>query len=205
MLAHNIVESVYHPEKYKTKYCSKFPKNLSKCEYGDYCSFAHSTKELKVRLIHNMKKDDDFFMYFYKTELCPFNKEHNKATCVYAHNWQDFRRKPNLFSYDSSIMCKNWRPEEFIAKYHQGCKNMASCLHSHGWKEQEYHPLVYKTQHCKEEVKENNFCSRGFECPFYHSNLDKKEPENLNAVHPKRIDFPYSSLLEHFLHLSNIN
>ena len=51
-LSHNRVESVYHPEKYKTKYCTKYPKNLSKCEYGDYCSFAHSTKELKTRLIH---------------------------------------------------------------------------------------------------------------------------------------------------------
>ena len=79
LLSHNRVESVYHPEKYKTKYCTKYPKNLSKCEYGDYCSFAHSTKELKTRLIHQMKKDADFFMFYFKTECCPFNKEHNKA------------------------------------------------------------------------------------------------------------------------------
>ena len=51
-MSHNRVESVYHPQKYKTKYCTKYPKNLNKCEYGDYCSFAHSSKELKVRLIH---------------------------------------------------------------------------------------------------------------------------------------------------------
>lgn len=50
--SHNRVESVYHPEKYKSKYCTKYPKNLNKCEYGDYCSFAHNTKELKTRLIH---------------------------------------------------------------------------------------------------------------------------------------------------------
>lgn len=50
--SHNRVESVYHPEKYKTKYCTNYPKHLNKCEYGDYCSFAHSTKELRVRLIH---------------------------------------------------------------------------------------------------------------------------------------------------------
>lgn len=77
--AHNRVESVYHPEKYKSKYCTRYPKHISKCEYGDYCSFAHSTKELKTRLIHNMTKDSDFWMFYFKTEWCPFNKEHNKA------------------------------------------------------------------------------------------------------------------------------
>ena len=143
-------------------------------------------------------------MYFYKTELCPFNKEHNKAFCVYAHNWQDFRRKPSIFAYDSSIMCNNWRPEVFIAKYHQGCKNMASCKHSHGWKEQEYHPLVYKTIKCQEEVKSNKKCSRGIECPFFHSAKDKRTAFQ-EAELPSRSDFPYNSLPEQFLHLSNVN
>ena len=78
-MSHNRVESVYHPEKYKSKYCTKYPKNLHKCDYGDYCSFAHSTKELKTRLIHKMMKDADFYMFYFKTEWCPFNKEHNKA------------------------------------------------------------------------------------------------------------------------------
>lgn len=92
-LAHNRVESVYHPEKYKGKYCTKTKNpdkadcSTTRCEYGDYCSFAHSTKELKTRLIHNMKRDADFWMFYFKTEWCPFNKEHNKAQCVYAHNW----------------------------------------------------------------------------------------------------------------------
>lgn len=42
-VSNNRVESVYHPEKYKSRYCTKYPKNIDKCEYGDYCSFAHST------------------------------------------------------------------------------------------------------------------------------------------------------------------
>jgi len=148
LLSHNRVESVYHPHKYKAKYCTKFPKNLDKCEYKDYCSFAHSHKELKVRLIHQMTKDQDFFMFYYKTEWCPFNKEHNKAQCPYAHNYQDFRRKPHLFNYDCHSFCPNWRSDTFIAKYYQGCKNMCSCRHTHGWKEQEYHPMFYKTKIC---------------------------------------------------------
>lgn len=134
-VSHNRVESVYHPEKYKVKYCTKYPKNLAQCEYGDYCSFAHSTKELKKRVIHQMTKDADFYMYYYKTEFCPFNKEHNKSQCVYSHNWQDFRRKPNVFEYDHKHLCDNWRAGTFIAQYSDGCKDMASCKHSHGWKE----------------------------------------------------------------------
>lgn len=167
LMSHNRVESVYHPSKYKTKYCTKFPKNLDKCEYKDYCSFAHSHKELKTRLIHQMKRDHDFYMFYFKTEWCPFNKEHNKAQCPYAHNYQDFRRKPNVLSYDCFKMCANWRSDTFIAKYYQGCKDMASCPHSHGWKEQEYHPVYYKTVKCS-EWSANKKCSRGIECPFYH-------------------------------------
>lgn len=38
------------------------------------------------------------------------NKEHNKSVCDYAHNWQDFRRKPNLFNY-SNEMCEKWEKQ----------------------------------------------------------------------------------------------
>lgn len=98
-LSHNRVEKLYHIDKYKTKFCSKFPKHLANCEYGEYCSFAHSIRDIKSRIIHSpfMTKDFDFYMFYFKTEWCPFNKEHNKAQCDYAHNWQDFRRKPSIF------------------------------------------------------------------------------------------------------------
>jgi len=39
-------------------------------------------------------------MFYYKTEFCPFNlTEHDKSKCVYAHNLQDYRRKPDICSY----------------------------------------------------------------------------------------------------------
>ena len=44
-----------------------------------------------------MTRNQEFYMFYFKTEWCPYNTEHNKAQCVYAHNWQDFRRKPHLF------------------------------------------------------------------------------------------------------------
>ena len=44
-------------------------------------------------------------MYKLKTEWCPFtpikqNINHNRLHCVYAHNVQDFRRKPDLYLYE---------------------------------------------------------------------------------------------------------
>mmetsp|Transcript_13602 Transcript_13602/g.21277 ORF Transcript_13602/g.21277 Transcript_13602/m.21277 type:complete len:335 (+) Transcript_13602:2952-3956(+) len=209
LLSHNRVESVYHPEKYKSKYCTRYPKNLSKCDYGDYCSFAHSTKELKSRLIHNMKKDRDFYLFFFKTEWCPFNKDHNhnRAQCVYAHNWQDFRRKPNIFHYSSDTQCSNWKSGTFISKYSEGCHKMASCPHWHGWKEQEYHPLFYKTKPCEDESFTGSSkakCSRGIECPYYHDPKEKRVPQ-IVCQQQDRPDFQYDKILEASMNLSNIN
>ena len=87
-MAHNRVEQLYRPEKYKKKFCSKYPDNLDKCEYGDFCSFAHSEEDILIDLIHNYPYDEDFFMFVFKTEWCPFNlTKHDKSQCVYAHNW----------------------------------------------------------------------------------------------------------------------
>lgn len=101
--AHNRVERLYHKDKYKTKFCHYYPKKIQSCEYGDYCSFSHSVEDIKVRLIHHVvpqNQDYDFYIFNFKTEWCPFNHDHNKAQCFYAHNFQDFRRKPNLFKYE---------------------------------------------------------------------------------------------------------
>jgi hypothetical protein len=71
--AHNRVERLYHPEKYKTKFCITFPKRVKNCEYGDFCSFAHSVEDIKVRLIDEIPKNVEFYLYLFKTEWCPHN------------------------------------------------------------------------------------------------------------------------------------
>lgn len=78
-------------------------------------------------------KDMDFYLFHFKTSWCPFTKDHNKAQCVYAHNWQDFRRKPHIFNYDA-YMCPNWKSGTFIMAYQEGCPLQWRCEHSHGWK-----------------------------------------------------------------------
>ena len=50
--AHNRVERLYHKDKYRTKFCLFYPGKVGQCDYGAFCSFAHSVEEIKVRLIH---------------------------------------------------------------------------------------------------------------------------------------------------------
>ena len=72
------------------------------------CSYAHEKNELSVDLLDEMEKDTDFYMFFFKTVWCPLgDSPHVREDCVYAHNWQDFRRKPNLYDYKPEN-CTNW-------------------------------------------------------------------------------------------------
>ena len=86
------------------------------------CAFAHSEDEVTVDLLHkfapalpeedknqasanknNSTKENssDFYMFHFKTVWCPYSDaSHPRDACVYAHNWQDFRRKPHVFEYE---------------------------------------------------------------------------------------------------------
>ena len=85
-----------------------------------------------------MEHDDDFYMFHFKTVWCPFNtesREHYREKCVYAHNWQDFRRKPHVFEYDPRKPCEFWNRNQEIKLYWKGCEMEYRCCYSHGWKE----------------------------------------------------------------------
>jgi hypothetical protein len=166
---HNRVEEFYHPSKYKTKFCSSYPHILENCEYGPYCCFAHSESDIKIDLICKFTKDSDFYLFHFKTVWCPFNENnHAREQCVYAHNWQDFRRKPYAYNYEKD-QCQTWDPTKIINVYTDGCPNDMHCKCSHGWKEQEYHPTNYKMNHCRHG--EN--CNKPH-CPYYHSERDRR-------------------------------
>ena len=102
--AHNRVESFYHPEKYKAKFCNKWPHGVESCDFGNLCAFAHSEEELSIDLLHRMEQDSDFYMFHFKTVWCPFNdkmRSHQRDECEYAYNWQDYRRKPHFYEYQA--------------------------------------------------------------------------------------------------------
>ena len=168
--SHNRVEQLYRADKYKTKFCSFYPNYLEKCEYGVFCSFAHNENDILVELIHNLVYDDDFFMFKYKTVWCPFNlTQHDKSLCVYAHNWQDYRRSPHLFHYEPNP-CPNWKSNDFVINYNEGCNNHFSCTKCHGWKEHEFHPLNYKIKLCPA----GRNCTKGRDCSYYHNEVDRR-------------------------------
>ena len=168
--AHSRVEQLYSALKYKSRFCSFYPNNLQNCEYGDYCSFAHQEQEIAVPLIHHYDFDADFFIFHYKTVMCPFNQnKHDKSSCVYAHNWQDFRRKPQETRYEP-VPCQNWKTGDFVTNYEDGCVNGFDCNKCHGWKEYDFHPINWMTKPCPK----GKGCNKKRECTFYHNVSEKR-------------------------------
>ena len=163
------MERLYHPDKYKKKFCQNYPNTTDFCEYGKLCSFAHSDSELKIEKLHLMEHTENFNIYFYKTEFCPKASFHDKSSCLYAHNVQDYRRKPNKFSYQA-IECEYWNKSDNIKNYSDGnCPFEMNCDKCHGWKEYEYHPNIYKTKACS--FGKN--CNKK-ECAFFHFKYDNR-------------------------------
>jgi len=172
--AHNRVEDFYHPEKYKGKFCNRYPHSIESCEFGNLCAFAHSEDELSIDILHKMEQDPDFYMFHFKTVWCPFNdksKDHQRDECEYAHNWQDFRRKPHLFDYKGKEQCKFWDTKEETKTYFDGCELEYRCRNCHGWKEKEYHPDHYRTNECEQKAD----CKKKH-CPYYHNESEMRKP-----------------------------
>lgn len=129
--SHSKAEQGYHPEKYRQKFCSYYKDRVGQCPYAKFCSYAHSEEEVQTTLIHNYLRDPDFYMFHFKTKFCPYSNEHDRARCVYAHNWQDYRRDPSKYSY-GPILCKNWNRTKKISSYDQGCSKNFDCQDCHG-------------------------------------------------------------------------
>lgn len=168
---HNNVELNYHPNNYKKRYCACYPDHIKNCKFGHFCSYAHSNNDLQVELLHFYAYDEQFFMFHFKTTYCPINHiMHDRALCVYAHNWQDFRRKPHEYLLRLE-MCPDWNREAIILTYEDGCPRGMSCRYCHGRKELEYHPFYYRTKPCETSEKD---CQRGISCSFYHNQNQKR-------------------------------
>ncbi|EAR89607.3 zinc finger CCCH type domain protein (macronuclear) [Tetrahymena thermophila SB210] len=164
---HNKVEQLYHPLRYKAKFCESFKENNQKCEYGSFCSFAHDENEIVIPMICKLPKDAIFYMYFYKTVWCPNTQKHERAYCPYMHNVQDFRRDPKQFQIEPK-QCDQWKKSN-IQKYSEGeCPLQLKCKNCHGWKEYDYHPKFYKTKSCDTQNCQNQ------ECVHYHSEQERR-------------------------------
>jgi hypothetical protein len=115
---------------------------------------------------------DDFFMYQFKSHWCPITVQHNWQSCLYAHNYQDARRSPSM-GYGPQP-CPHWDKKERAPLYGQRCPNGVLCPHSHGAKEQLYHPLYFKTVVCWDYTHVRDGCPRGKLCAFFHRRKDQR-------------------------------
>jgi len=50
-----------------------------KCEYGEYCSFAHSESEATIDLIGKYEYDVDFYYFHFKTVWCPYPEANHQS------------------------------------------------------------------------------------------------------------------------------
>ncbi|XP_004345270.1 zinc finger CCCH domain-containing protein 37 [Capsaspora owczarzaki ATCC 30864] len=174
---HNMYEQLYHPHLYKFRFCKEYPVP-GYCARRNFCAFAHSDDEVRTKLLKedNFADRRDFFMYAYKTSLCPLVRKHEWSACHYAHTPNDRRRDPREKQY-SPELCTQWEAKGV-------CERGDECPFAHGLKEQLYHTLRYKTELCSEYVarKGDSSCPRGHLCAYYHEPSERRQPSNPRSL-----------------------
>jgi len=67
-----------------------------------------------------MKQSAEFYLFYYKTEFCPFRYVvDHKFDCPYAHSENELRRDPSLFYY-YPWLCPEWE-ENWTLPYWRRC------------------------------------------------------------------------------------
>jgi hypothetical protein len=129
---------------------------------------------------------EDFFMYQFKTLWCPIGVQHDWQTCVYAHNYQDARRRVDI-GYGPKP-CPFWAKKDPNAEYAQRCPLGLRCPFSHGAKEQLYHPQYFRSVICRD--LRGGKCPRVKLCAFFHKRNERRKapPDNTNYNLPLKED-----------------
>jgi len=171
--------------RHKQRFCASYP-DVSQCRRGAACAFAHTREEARTPLLteEQEKQEDgaltgDFFMYHFKTLWCPIGVQHDWQTCVYAHNYQDARRRVDI-GYGPKP-CAYWAKKDPTAEYAQRCPLGLRCPCSHGAKEQLYHPQYFRTVICRDLRTGANGCPRGKLCAFFHGRKERRKAPNDNT------------------------
>lgn len=115
---------------------------------------------------------------YFRTELCKLKANggycYEGERCSLSHCLSWHRRNPFTVSY-RSLLCPNtrfWTNESQKMKVKTWCRRGRKCLFSHTKEEQMYHPMIYKTQICRDYPK----CQKPY-CPFAHGLAELREPE----------------------------
>eukprot|EP00931_Biecheleriopsis_adriatica_P032442 TRINITY_DN18932_c0_g1_i1.p1 TRINITY_DN18932_c0_g1~~TRINITY_DN18932_c0_g1_i1.p1 ORF type:complete len:612 (-),score=100.73 TRINITY_DN18932_c0_g1_i1:142-1977(-) len=177
-LAPGFVQRPLPPARRKTRFCASYPE-VSQCRRGANCEFAHSREEAATELLTLEQEKqvpealtDEFFMYHFKTLWCPIGVQHDWQTCVYAHNYQDARRKVSI-GYGPQP-CPYWAKKDASTEYNQRCPQGLYCPYAHGAKEQLYHPRYFRTVICRD--LRTKACPRDGLCAFFHRRAERRRP-----------------------------
>lgn len=201
----NLHNPLYHPSNYKKRFCSTFP-SAGQCRRGATCAFAHTREEARTPLfsVEEEQKDptaltEEFFMYKFKTLWCPIGVQHDWQTCVYAHNYQDARRRVDL-GYGARP-CPYWSKKDTSLDYSQRCPLGLRCPYSHGAKEQLYHPTHFRTAACRDLSGPRKVCPRKELCVFFHRRQERRTPpfDDVDYEQPLSMNCLDDDWVEHFL------
>jgi len=159
----------------KRRFCATFPQ-VGKCKQGASCAYAHTREEVLGPVCSEAEErlegvGSDFFMWTYKTQWCPIGSFHDWQECIYAHNYQDYRRDPRL-GY-STLVCPDWEKGNRNPDYCTRCPRGFSCGYAHGAKEQLYHPGYFRSVLCNDHFHGKR-CPRGRQCAFFHKKKEKR-------------------------------
>jgi len=162
----------------KHRFCASYPA-IASCRRGAACAFAHTREEARTPLLALEEENHEpscmtefFFTQKFKTLWCPIGAQHDWHSCVYAHTYQDARRKPSI-GYGPQP-CPYWSKKDTRAAYSQRCPLGIRCAYSHGAKEQLYHPNYFRTVICRDlQVKG---CPRRKLCAFFHKRGERRHP-----------------------------
>jgi len=180
------------PTRHKQRFCASLP-DVSQCRRGAACAFAHSREEARTPLLTEEQEQqvtsaltEEFFMFKFKTLWCPIGVQHDWQSCVYAHNYQDARRKVSI-GYGPRP-CPYWAKKEPNAEYAQRCPLGLRCPYSHGAKEQLYHPQYFRTVICR-DVRAKA-CPRKSLCAFFHKRPERRKvpQDNMDYSVPLKED-----------------
>jgi len=150
------------------------------CRRGSGCAFAHSREEARTPLLSREEEAQEpgamtehFFLHRFKTLWCPIGVTHDWQTCVYAHNYQDARRRVSI-GYGPKP-CPEWtkNKKDGSADYASRCSLGIFCPYAHGAKEQLYHPLYFRTVVCRDT--RSKVCPREQLCAFFHRNKERRK------------------------------
>jgi len=183
----------------KQRFCCSFP-NVAQCRRGELCAFAHSREEIQTRVFSEEEEGqkssaltDEFFIHKFKTAWCPIGAQHDWQTCVYAHNYQDARRPPDV-GYGPRP-CAYWKDSDHNSEYEERCPLGYRCPYAHGAKEQLYHPSCFKTAVCQEWRVAS--CPRGSLCAFLHKLFDTNVRGAAEITADYRVPLSQKSVAQH--------